>query len=50
MEKFKKKKTTQEDLQKGSLNNPSGLVYWEDYDFENQSVTTGHLNVNYTPS
>ncbi len=50
MEKSKKTKTTQEDSQKGSQSNPSGLVYWDDYDFENQSVTSGHLEVNYTPS
>ena len=50
MEKSKKKKTTQEDSQKDFLNSPSGLVYWDDYDFENKSVTSGHLEVNYTPS
>ncbi len=50
MEKSKTKKTTQEDSQKNSQSSPSGLVYWDDYDFENQSVTSGHLEVNYTPS
>ena len=50
MEKSKTKKTTQEDSQKNSQSSPSGLVYWDDYDFENQSVTSGHLKVNYTPS
>ena len=50
MEKSNKTKTTQEDSQKDSQNNPSGLVYWDDYDFDNQTVTIGHLKVNYTPS
>jgi len=50
MEKSKKTKTTQEDSQSDSQNNPSGLVYWGDYDFDNQTVTSCHLEVNYTPS
>ena len=47
MEKSSKKKTTQEDLRKDFQNNPSGLIYWDDYDFNNQSVTTDHLKVNF---
>jgi len=47
MEKSSKKKTTQEDSRKDSPNNPSGLIYWDDYDFDNQSVTSGHLKVNF---
>ena len=50
MEKSNKTKTTQEDSQNDSQNNPSGLIYWDDYDFENQTVTSGHLKVNYKPS
>jgi len=44
MDKSKNKKTTQEDLQKGSRNKPSGLIYWEDYNFDNQTDTAGYLN------
>lgn len=47
MEKSNKTKTTQEDSQKGSQNEASGLIYWDDYDFDNQSVTSGHLKVNF---
>lgn len=50
MEKSNKTKTTQEDSQKDSPNNPSGLIYWDDYNFDNQTVTSGHLKVNYKPS
>ena len=50
MEKSNKTKTTQEDSRKDSQNNPSGLIYWDDYDFDNQTVTSGHLKVNYKPS
>jgi len=39
------KKTTQEDSQKDSQNNASGLIYWEDYNFDNQSITTDHIKV-----
>jgi len=48
MEKSKKTKITQEDSQKGSLNDASGLIYWDDYDFD-QTSTTKQI-VNYTPS
>ncbi len=47
MEKSNKTKTTQEDSQKDSPSNPSGLIYWDDYDFENQENTSGHLSVNF---
>ena len=46
MDQSKKKKTTQEDLQKDSQNNPTGLIYWDDYDFDNQDNTAGYLNIN----
>jgi len=45
MEKSKKTKTTQEDSQKDSLSSASGLIYWDDYNFDNQSVTTDHIKV-----
>lgn len=44
MEKSNNKKTTQEDSQKGSQNKASGLIYWDDYNFDNQSDTAGYLN------
>lgn len=44
MEKSNKKKTIQVDLQKDFQNKPSGLIYWEDYDFDNQSDTAGYLD------
>lgn len=47
MEKSNKKKTTQEDSRKGSLSEASGLIYWDDYDFDNQSVTCSYLKVNF---
>lgn len=47
MEKLNKKKTTQEGSQSGSRNDASGLIYWDDYNFDNQSVTTDHLNNNF---
>jgi hypothetical protein len=52
MEKSKKKKTTREDLQKDSLNEPSGLIYWDDYDYsaeylENQNNTIAFNYINY---
>lgn len=47
MDKSKKTKTTQEDSQKDFPNSPSGLIYWDDYDFDNQSVSSGHLKVNF---
>ncbi len=43
MEKLSKKKTTQVDSQKGFQNDASGLIYWEDYNFDNQSDTAGYL-------
>ena len=43
MEKLNKKKTTQVDSQKGSQNDASGLIYWEDYNFDNQSDTAGYI-------
>jgi len=45
MEKLKKTKTTQEDSQKDSPSDASGLIYWGDYNFDNQSVTTDHIKV-----
>jgi len=49
MDKSKNKKTTQEDLQKGSRNKPSGLIYWGDYDFT-QDNTAKYNDINYMPS
>ena len=46
MEKSKKTKTTQGDLQKDSQSRPSGLIYWDDYNFDNQNNTAGYLKVN----
>ena len=43
MEKLNKKKTTQADSQKDSQNNASGLIYWDDYNFDNQTDTAGYL-------
>ena len=43
MEKLKKQKTTQADSQKDSQNNASGLIYWDDYNFDNQTDTAGYL-------
>lgn len=47
MEKSNKKKITQVGSQKGSQNEPSGLIYWDDYNFENQSVSAGDLIVSF---
>ncbi len=47
MDKSKKTKITQEDSQKDSLNNATGLVYWDDYNFDNQNNTTCNLKVNF---
>jgi len=47
MEKSKTKKTTQGVLQKGSQNNASGLIYWDDYNFDNQNNTACNLKVNF---
>ena len=50
MDQSKKKKTTQEDSQNVSQNNASGLIYWDDYDFDNQDSTTDYLEINiYAP-
>ena len=46
MEKSNNKKTTQVDSQSVSLNKSSGLIYWEDYNFDNQDNTAGYLKVN----
>ena len=43
MEKSNKKKTTQEDSPSASQNSASGLIYWEDYIFDNQTDTAGYL-------
>jgi len=50
MEKLNKTKTTQEDSQSDSLNDASGLIYWDDYNFDNQSVTVDRLKVNFNIS
>jgi|DEB0MinimDraft_4_1074332.scaffolds.fasta_scaffold24772_1 hypothetical protein len=47
MEKSNNKKTTQEGLPNASRNEASGLIYWEDYVFDNQSDTAGYLNNNF---
>jgi len=47
MEKSNKTKTTQVDSRKDSLSKPSGLIYWDDYDFSDQDVTSGHHGVNF---
>ena len=46
MDQSKKKKTTQEGSQKNSQSSPSGLIYWEDYNFDNQHNTTDYLKIN----
>jgi len=43
MEKSNRKKITQVDSQKDSQSNASGLIYWEDYNFDNQTDTAGYL-------
>lgn len=43
MEKSSKTKITQGDSQKDSQSSPSGLIYWDDYNFDNQSDTAGYL-------
>ena len=43
MEKSNKTKTTQEGLQSASQSSPSGLIYWGDYNFDNQTDTAGYL-------
>ena len=46
MEKSNKKKTTQEGSPSASRSKASGLIYWEDYDFDNQDSTTDYLEIN----
>ena len=43
MEKSNKKKITQADSLSASRNKASGLIYWEDYTFDNQTDTAGYL-------
>jgi hypothetical protein len=43
MGKSNKTKTTQEGSQNASQNKASGLIYWEDYNFDNQSDTAGYI-------
>ncbi len=50
MDKSNKTKTTQGDLQRSSQNDATGLIYWGDYNFDNQSVTTDHLIVRFNLS
>jgi hypothetical protein len=47
MDKSNKTKTTQGDSQRSSQGDATGLIYWDDYNFDNQSVTTDHLIVNF---
>ena len=46
MEKSSKTKTTREGLQSDSRNEPSGLIYWDDYNFDNQDNTADYLKIN----
>ncbi len=50
MDKSNKTKITQEDSQKSSQSDATGLIYWNDYNFDNQSVTTDHLIVHFNLS
>ena len=43
MGKSNKTKITQEGSQNASQNKASGLIYWEDYNFDNQSDTAGYI-------
>jgi len=43
MEKSNKKKTTQADSPSASRSKASGLIYWDDYNFDNQTDTAGYL-------
>ena len=43
MEKSNKKKITQVDSPSDSQSKASGLIYWDDYNFDNQSDTAGYL-------
>ena len=46
MEKSNKKKITQVDSPSASQNSASGLIYWDDYNFDNQNNTEGYLKIN----
>ena len=46
MDQSKKKKITQVDLQKDSQSDATGLIYWDDYNFDNQNNTAGYLKIN----
>ena len=46
MEKSNKTKTIQEGSQNASQNKASGLIYWDDYNFDNQNNTAGYLKIN----
>lgn len=43
MEKSNKIKITQADSPSASQSKASGLIYWDDYNFDNQSDTAGYL-------
>ena len=43
MGKSNKTKITQGGSQNASQNKASGLIYWEDYNFDNQSDTAGYI-------
>ena len=43
MEKSNKTKTIQAGLRNASQSSPSGLIYWDDYNFDNQTDTAGYL-------
>lgn len=43
MEKLSKTKTTQAASQSASQNKSTGLIYWEDYNFDNQTDTAGYI-------
>ena len=43
MERSSKKKTTQEGSRSASRSKASGLIYWDDYNFDNQTDTAGYL-------
>ena len=47
MEKSNKTKTTQEDSQKNFQSNPTGLIYWCDYDFKSENTVSSKLRVNF---
>ena len=43
MGKSNKTKTTQADSPSASRSKASGLIYWDDYNFDSQSDTAGYL-------